>query len=349
MKKIVSLLLMMLLALGMMSAIAESETAENDPLSLWTKDAVPKEMLVTYMTAITDENSEDYIPPVDRIAVFDLDGTLFCETDPNYFDYTLLVHRVLEDPDYRDKASDFERETALKIVGQNNYGLSFSGLEVDHGKCIASAFAGMTLEAFNDYIQEFKKLPMPSYDGMKRGDGWYLPMLQVIEYLKANDFTVYVVSGTDRFIVRGIAYDSPLGLPPRNIIGSDETVVASKQGKEDGLNYVFVEDDELILGGDFVVKNLKMNKVAVIIQEIGQKPVLSFGNSTGDASMAEYVTSNNRYASMAFMLCCDDTVRENGSQSKADKMFSLCENFGWVPISMRDDWTTIYGDGVTKK
>ena len=166
MKKIVSLLLMLLLALGMMSAIAESETAENDPLSLWTKDAVPKEMLVTYMTAITDENSEDYIPPVDRIAVFDLDGTLFCETDPNYFDYTLLVHRVLEDPDYRDKASDFERETALKIVGQNNYGLSFSGLEVDHGKCIASAFAGMTLEAFNDYIQEFKKLPMPSYDGM---------------------------------------------------------------------------------------------------------------------------------------------------------------------------------------
>ena len=163
------------------------------------------------------------------------------------------------------------------------------------------------------------------------------------------DFTVYVVSGTDRFIVRGIAYDSPLGLPPRNIIGSDETVVASKQGDADGLNYVFVEGDELILGGEFVVKNLKMNKVAVIIQEIGQQPVLSFGNSIGDASMAEYVTSNNRYASMAFMLCCDDTVRENGSQSKADKMFSLCENFGWVPISMRDDWTTIYGDGVTKK
>ena len=348
MKKTVSLLLALLLALGMMNAIAEEKT-ENDPLSLWSSDAVAKEMLVTYMAAITDESSEDYIPPIDRVAVFDLDGTLFCETDPNYFDYTLLVHRVLEDPDYKDKASDFERETALKIVGQNNYGLSFSGLEVDHGKCIASSFAGMTLEEFNAYIQEFKKLPMPSYDGMNRGGGWYLPMLQVVEYLKANDFTVYVVSGTDRFIVRGIAYDSPLGLPPRNIIGSDETVVASKQGDTDGLNYVFVEDDVLILGGEFIVKNLKMNKVKVIIQEIGQQPVLSFGNSTGDASMAEYVTSNNRYASMAFMLCCDDTVRENGNQSKADKMFSLCENFGWIPISMRDDWTTIYGDGVTKK
>ena len=274
---------------------------------------------------------------------------MFCETDPNYFDYMLLVHRVLEDPDYKDKASDFERETALKIVGQNNYGLSFSGLEVDHGKCIASSFAGMTLEEFNAYIQEFKKLPMPGYDGMRRGDGWYLPMLQVVEYLKANDFTVYIVSGTDRFIVRGIAYDSPLGLPPRNIIGSDETVVATKQGDEDGLNYVFVDDDVLILGVEFVVKTLKMNKVAVIIQEIGQQPVLSFGNSTGDASMAEYVTSNNPYASMAFMLCCDDTERENGNVEKADKMFSLCEDYGWTPVSMKNDWTTIYGDSVTRK
>ncbi len=350
MKKIISLFFaLMMMMTGMLNAWAEGAAIPDDPLSLWTDDAVAKEMLITYMAAITDEAGENYIPPIDRIAVFDLDGTLFCETDPNYFDYTLLVYRVLEDPDYRDKASDFERETALKIVGQNNYGLSFSGLEVDHGKCIASAFAGMTLEEFNAYIQAFKKLPMPGYDGMNRGDGWYLPMLQVVEYLKENDFTVYVVSGTDRFIVRGIAYDSPLGLPPRNIIGSDETVVASKQGDTDGLNYVFVEDDVLILGGEFVVKNLKMNKVAVIIQEIGQQPVLSFGNSTGDASMAEYVTSSNPYASMAFMLCCDDTVRENGSQSKADKMFSLCESFGWIPISMRDDWTTIYGDSVTKR
>ena len=228
---------------------------------------------------VTDFWSDDYIPPVDRVAVFDLDGTLFCETDPNYFDYTLLVHRVLEDPDYKDRASDFERETALKIVEQNETGASFSGLEVDHGRAIASSFAGMTIEEFNAYIQEFKQLPMPGYEGMLRGEGWYLPMLQVVEYLQENEFTVYVVSGTDRFIVRGIVYNSPLHIPPRQVIGSDETVVASGQKGEDGLNYVFAEGDTLILGGDFVVKNLKMNKVAVIIQEIGQQPVLSFGKN----------------------------------------------------------------------
>ena len=174
-------------------------------------------------------------------------------------------------------------------------------------------------------------------------------MLQLVEYLQANDFTVYVVSGTDRFIVRGIVDNSPLHVPNSQIIGSDETVIAKDQGDTDGLQYVYDDDDELVLGGDFLIKNLKMNKVSVIMQEIGQQPVLSFGNSTGDSSMAEYVTSDNAYRSLAFMLCCDDTERENGNEEKAQKMFGLCEEFDWVPISMKNDWTTIYGDGVVKK
>lgn len=326
----------------------EVKSAE-EMLSLWTDDAAAKKALTEYLEAISDESGADFIPVEDRIAVFDLDGTLFCETDPNYFDYTLLVHRVLEDPDYKDKASDFEKETANKIVEQNETGAKFEGLEVDHGKAIASSFAGMTIEEFNDYIQEFKKLPMPSYDGMLRGEGWYRPMLEVVNCLQAYGFTVYVVSGTDRFIVRGIVYDSPLNVPPRQIIGSDETVVTRDQGDEDGLDYVYDDNDEVVLGGDFIIKNLKMNKVSVIVQEIGQQPVLSFGNSTGDASMAEYVTTDNAYRSLAFMLCCDDTERENGSEEKAQKMVDLCAEYDWVPISMKNDWTTIYGEGVTKK
>ncbi len=319
------------------------------PLSDWKADAPARIALYDYVVSVTDWHSPDYIPERDRIAVFDLDGTLFCETDPNYFDYTLLAYRVLEDPDYKDKASDFEREVALKIKEQNETGASFSGLEVDHGKAVASAFAGMTIEEFNDYIQDFKQLPMPGYEGMLRGGGFYEPMLQVISYLADHGFTCYIVSGTDRLIVRGIIDDSPLSdcIPNRQIIGSDELIIASNQGDEDGLNYVFTDGEELILAGEFLIKNLKMNKVAVIMQEIGQQPVLSFGNSTGDSSMAEYVTSGNPYKSLAFMLCCDDTERENGNESKAQKMFDLCEEFDWVPISMKNDWTTIYGDGVT--
>ena len=337
------------LGIGWKHTDTTTSVAAQAPLSLWTADARAKTELTAYIEAVTKQDGPDYIPPEARIAVFDLDGTLFCETDPNYFDYTLLVHRVLEDPDYKDQASDFEKEVAGKIVEQNETGASFDGLEVDHGRAVASAFSGMTVDEFNSYIQAFKQLPMPSYEGMKRGEGWYQPMLQVVEYLQANDFTVYVVSGTDRFIVRGIVDQSPLKVPPRQIIGSDETLVASDQGETEGLKYTFDDDDRLVLGGEFIIKNLKMNKVSVIMQEIGRQPVLSFGNSTGDASMAEFVTSGNPYRSLAFMLCCDDTERENGNESKAEKMLGLCEEFDWVPVSMKNDWTTIYGDGVTKK
>ena len=86
-----------------------------DSLSLWTNDATAKAALTNYMNEITDENSDKFIPVESRVAVFDLDGTLFCETDPNYFDYCLLKYRVLDDPEYKDKASDFEKEVANKI------------------------------------------------------------------------------------------------------------------------------------------------------------------------------------------------------------------------------------------
>ena len=184
---------------------------------------------------------------------------------------------------------------------------------------------------------------------MKRGEGWYKPMLQVVEYLQANDFTVYVVSGTDRFIVRGIVYNSPLNIPMGQVIGSDEALVSNNQGDTDGLDYVFDASDSLVLSGEFIIKNLKMNKVTVIAQEIGEQPVLSFGNSTGDSSMAEYTVNKNPYKSLAFMLCCDDLERENGNTEKAAKMYDLCEQHNWIPVSMKNDWTTIYGEGVTKK
>ncbi len=330
------------------SQLSDNESQEQDEnvLSLWNDDAQAKQELIAYMEKITDEDSSDFIPVEDRIAVFDLDGTLLCETDPNYFDHCLLEYRVLDDPDYKDKASDFEKEVANKIVKMNESGEEFDGLEEDHGKALASAFSGMTLDEFNDYIQEFKKQQMPSYEGMSRGEAFYQPMVEVVEYLQQNDFKVYIVSGTDRFIVRGIIENSVLNIPKEQVIGSDESLVAEDQGDTDGLEYVFDDDDKLVLKGEFIVKNLKMNKVTVIAQEIGRQPVLSFGNSTGDASMAEYVTSNNPYESLAIMICCDDTERENGDIEKADSMYDMCDEFGWIPVSMKNDWKTIYADGV---
>ncbi len=331
------------------SSSSQSVSNKKDALSMWTDDAPLKKQLTEYISKITDKDSKDFIPVDRRIAVFDFDGTLFCETDPVYFDYRLFYYRVTEDPDYKDKASAVEKETAAKIKTMMDTGESAKGLEVAHGKGVASAFAGMTVGEFNDYVKMFREKQAPSYNNMKNGEAYYKPMIQVVNYLKANDFTVYVVSGTDRFIVRGAIEDSVLDVPPRQIIGSDETIVASHQGSEDGLTYQYKLEDQVITGGDFIIKNLKMNKVSVIQQEIGLQPVLSFGNSSGDNSMANFVIDDNPYPSAAYMLCCDDLERENGNMKKADAMRKSCEENGWTAISMKNDWTTIYGDNVTKK
>ena len=330
------------------SVVSEtSQTKETNALSLWTENAPLKSELTAYMKAITDENSADFIPVENRIAVFDMDGTLCCETDPGYFDHKLLYHRVVEDADYKDKASDEEKETAEIIKTYFETGEYPSGLDVKHGTAVATAFKGMTTEEFDAYVKAYRDEPMESYTNMTNGQAFYKPMLEIVDYLQANDFKVYIVSGTDRLITRGLA-EGVIDIPLSQMIGSDENLVASGQGDKDGLDYTFGKDDKVITGGEFLIKNLKMNKVSVIEQEIGVQPVLCFGNSSGDAAMANFTINNNKYKSAAYMLCCDDTERENGNVEKADKMRKTCEENGYTAVSMKNDWTTIYGDGVTK-
>lgn len=329
-------------------APTDAQDAQSEALSLWTEDAPLKAQLTAYMAAITDESSADFIPVENRIAVFDMDGTLCCETDPGYFDHKLLYHRVMEDPDYKDKASDEEKATCEIIKEYFDTGSYPEGLDVKHGTAVATAFKGMTTEEFDAYVKAYRDTPMESYTNMTNGEAFYKPMLQVVDYLQANDFTVYIVSGTDRLITRGLA-EGVINIPLSQMIGSDESLVASGQGDEDGLDYTFSEDDEVVTGGEFLTKNLKTNKVTVIEQEIGVQPVLCFGNSSGDAAMANFTINNNPYKAGAFMLCCDDTERENGNVEKADKMRASCEENGYTAVSMKNDWMTIYGDGVTKK
>ena len=138
----------------------------------------------------------------------------------------------------------------------------------------------------------------------------------------------------------------PINVPLNHILGSDESLVGSAQGDSDGLDYTFGQDEKLVLGGDFLMKTLKENKVYIIQREIAKQPVLSFGNSSGDFAMDNYALSNPTYKSAAFQLCCDDLERENGNMSKADSMYADCEANGYIPVSMKNDWTTIYPEGV---
>ena len=250
---------------------------------------------------------------------------------------------------YMEAASEFEQNTAYKISMNLSSGASFADLDTETSRALASAFAGMTAQEVYDYIQAFGQQPMTGYDGMKRAEAWFRPMLQAVDYLEENGFTVYIVSETDRFVLRGLVKDSPLNVPMNRIIGSDASLAASGQGDQDGEDYTFTAKDSLVFDGELSGENAGMNKVAAIGREIGMQPVLFFGNSESDSSAAAYVTNGNPYKSLAFMVCCDDVKRENGNPEEAEKTAALCEENEWIPISMKDDWKTIYGSSVKKK
>ena len=316
---------------------------KKDDLSLWNNTAPAKQALVSYVKIVTDKKSPDFIPVENRIAVFDLDGTLILETDPTYFDWALFEHRVLDDPNYKPtkeqlKAAKNSREKGI-----------FPSLNNDREKMVSQAYQGLSVQEFFDFIRTFMQEEQPGFEGMKRGDIFYKPMLEVVEYLVKNKFTVYICSGTDRLTVRPLIEANMPYIPNHQILGSDSTIVASGQGDKDGLVYIFEKDDKLVLGGENLVKNLQMNKVSLIEREIGVQPVLAFGNTFSDASMVNYTIYNNKYKALGFMLKCDDLEREYGNMQKAQKMQEGCEKYGWICVSMRDDWKTIYGDSIKKR
>lgn len=343
--KIRNLLFFFIFVAGLSFTYAKAPKAwGKNELSLWNDTAPAKKALIEYVASVTDKKSADFIPVEDRIAVFDLDGTLILETAPTYFDQQLFDYRVLDDADYRDKATDAQKEVARNSREEHK----FLELSAERENMVAEVYAGMTLEEFDSFVRGFMQTDQPGFTGMKRGETFYKPMVQLVNFLVENDFTVYVSSGSDRLLVRPLVFEN-LGLPASQIIGSDTLVICADQGDKNGLSYTFKAGDHLILGGKSIVKNLQMNKVVTIAREIGKKPVLAFGNSGTDASMLNYSICKNKYKALAFMLMCDDLEREYGNMEKADKMKKASKENGWIAVSMRDDWKTIYGDGVKRK
>ncbi|MBQ8099308.1 MAG: haloacid dehalogenase-like hydrolase [Bacteroidaceae bacterium] len=302
--------------------------------------------LQEYVADVTNPVSKNYIPEEDRIATFDMDGTFLGELYPTYFEYNLLEYRVLDDPAYKDVAPDDVKETAQEIREFVRYGAKLpSQFDMKHAQAAAKAYAGMTVADFDAYVKAYAAKEANGFLGMTYGQSFYRPMLQVFDYLKANGFTYYVVSGSDRFICRALV--AAIGIPSNRVIGMDVTLRSRSQGDEAGVNYTMGKEEDLIRTDELIIKNLKTNKVLQITQEIGKTPVLSFGNSGGDAAMHNFCLSNS-YRSEAFMLIADDDARDHADREKALALGTQWREAGYHVISMRDDFRTIYGDGVEK-
>lgn len=321
-----------------------SVNKQGSNFKYWQKEAASYQALMSYVKDVTNKKSASYIPKEDRIAVFDMDGTILCETAPYYFGQMLIIDRTLHDDSYKPSAEDKQFATELESWLKNNkMGDKPKDSSSPH---FASIFAGMTYPEYDAYVKQFMQKPVGGLSNMVWGEAFYLPMVEVIKYLQANDFKVYIVSGSERQLVRLLTSDL-LDIPREHIIGMDNEILAAQQNSVDGLKYIYHRDDYLVRG-QFIGKNLQMNKVVNIFREIGRQPVLAFGNSKDDASMLNYTITGNKYKSAAFFVLCDDLERELGDTAKAEKCRKLAEENGWYGISMRDDFKTIYGDNVQR-
>ena len=333
-------------------AIPEADGADDagdsewqyDPLSLWTAGSKVKDELIAYVEAADDEWSEGYIPPAARIAVFDMDGTLFGERFPTYFDVCLFLHRVLHDESYT-AAEDVRAyaealETAL-LNGQPEPDAPRSTAQM-----AAETFRGFTVEAYRAYIRDFMDTAAFGFENMTYGEGFFRPMEELVQYLAERGFKVFVSSGSERALVRELI-EGRLDewIPSERVIGSSFALTASGQGDKEGRSYTYGPEDEVLLEGNLTVKNQKANKVFSIVDEIGKAPILVFGNSSGDFAMAQYAV---QHGGRAYMLLCDDTQRDWGDAEEAAAFAEACAASGYETISMRDDFVTIYGEEVVR-
>ena len=301
--------------------------------------------LQDYVKDVTNPSSPNYIKEEDRIATFDMDGTFVGELYPSYFEYNLLEYRALDDPNYEAPKDVMETAQEIRDFVRNGKALP-DHFDMKHAYAAAKAYAGMTLAEFDAYVKAYAAQPANGFTGMTYGESFYKPMLEVFDYLKANGFTCYVVSGSDRFICRALT--EAIDIQPNRVIGMDVKLVSSSQGTEEGVNYTMGREESILRTDELIIKNLKTNKVKQIAQEIGKVPVLSFGNSSGDCAMHNYCLGNKTYKTATFMLVADDDARDHANLAEGAKREAKWREAGYHIISMKNDFKTIYGEGVVK-
>ena len=243
------LLILAVLAVTLIVGREDSKKKETPLGTYWTEDSAAAQSLREYVAKVTDPADKDsFIPVKDRIAVFDMDGTLTCETYYTYYDTMMFIEYCLHD--HPEKVTDELKQIAADIrpgyLADENLARNF-----------ARAYAGMTVEEFSSYVTEFGKKETASFTNMRYIDNFYLPMTELVKYLYENDFTIYVISGTERTTTRAIVANSPIRdyVTPNHVIGTDfEVKVRGYEEEPSNMNFKYADGDELVLTGGFIQK-----------------------------------------------------------------------------------------------
>lgn len=357
-KKLSAVLFAAMLSAGVLTAAPVSEAATREEIAAirvetsadfryWSDDSPTKRKIIRFVEDAVNPGSPRFIPVENRIAVFDMDGTFYCETAPYYFQEVMFLHRALEDETYcpGKKMAAFAERIGSKIMNKTGLTSAESKTLVEY---LTKAYEGMTPEEYSAYVRAFMRTNEKGLTNLKRGEAFYLPMVEIMSYLANNGFAVYIDSAcgalTTRELTAGV-----IPVRPDRIMASDFVYTSTNMGEEQPDKHFYDRRKEkIVISGKPLIDNSKTRKIFSLLNQIGKKPVLAFGNSMGDSGMLEYTLQENPYPCASFLVLCDDTERELGNPKKAAELKGFAVRRGWDTISMRDEFRTIYGDGVTR-
>lgn len=307
-----------------------STVRSPDPLPSW-REGSAKSAVRDFFVDVTTEDGPGFVPPHERIAVFDNDGTLWSE-QPFYFQGLFVFDRVQAlapgHPEWKDSQP-------FKAVLENDMNtLAAAGL---HGllELVMVTHAGMTTEEFERSVKDWLATARHPKFNRAYTDLVFQPMLELLAFLRANDFRIFIISGGGIEFVRTFS-EERYGIPPEQVVGSS---IATKYEVRDG-RPVLVREPRLDFINDHEGKPVGINKF------IGRRPIAAFGNSDGDLQMLEWVTAGTG-PRFGLIIHHDDAVREfaydrASAAGRLDRGLNEAARRGWTVLSMAGDWKVIY-------
>jgi len=311
--------------------------ADTDPLPSWNDSSISKQAILEFVKVTTDESRPTFIPAAERIATFDNDGTLW-PSHPMYTQLAFALDRIRE---LAPQHPEWKTQQPFKAVLDNDMKALAAAGEKGLIELVMTSHAGMSTDEFEAIVSDWFNTAQHPRFKKRYTELAYKPMVELLEYLRANGFKTYIVSGGGIEFMRPMT-EAVYGVPPEQVIGSSiETRYEMRDGKPVLMRLPkvhFIDD--------------KTGKPVGINEFIGRRPVAAFGNSDGDREMLEWTGAGDGTRLMMLVLH-DDAEREyaygpaNGLPDSKFGTFSQATmdeagKKGWVVISMKDDWKQIF-------
>jgi phosphoserine phosphatase len=315
---------------ALMAACTAPSLRPADPLPSWT-DGAARQSVVAFVGKVTQQGAAGYVPPAERIAVFDNDGTLWSE-QPMYFQLAFALDRVKamapQHPEWQTQ------EPFASLLKGDVEGALADG-EKAIAQIVMATHAGMTSDEFAEVVRNWVATARHPVTGRPYTAMIYQPMLELLDYLRANGFKTFIVSGGGIEFMRPWT-ETVYGIPPEQVVGSS---IKNRYEVRDG-KPVLVRLPELNFIDD------KTGKPVGINQHIGRRPILAVGNSDGDFEMLEWTTAGTG-PRLGLIVHHDDAVREYAYDRRShigrlDRGLDEAGKRGWIVVSMKEGWGTIY-------